>query len=130
MLLAADDRKILAIVDRDPRYAFRAYEFTRLAVTYASEVFFRTGTHVSGVELLEAIRAFGLERYGLLTQDVFRSWGVRTTEDFGEIVFHLVEAGLLSKTEEDSRADFRDVYSFDDVFSAADYWQEVLELSG
>jgi uncharacterized repeat protein (TIGR04138 family) len=130
VLVTVDDRKILEIVDRDLRYAFRAYEFTRLAVTYASEVFFGTGTHVSGAELLEAIREFALERYGLLTRDVFRSWGVRTTEDFGEIVFHLVEAGLLSKTDEDSLADFRDVYSFDDVFSTADYWQEVLELSG
>jgi uncharacterized repeat protein (TIGR04138 family) len=126
----AELARILEIVDRDPRYAPRAYEFTRRAVTYASEVVFATGTHVSGPELLEAIRRFARERYGVLAPDVLGSWGVRSTEDFGEIVFHLVDAGLLSKTEEDSRDDFRDVYAFEDAFGAAGYLEEVLGSSG
>jgi uncharacterized repeat protein (TIGR04138 family) len=123
------DHRMLSLVKADGRYAWEAYEFTRRAVTYASEVVFSTGTHVSGKELLEAIRRLGPDRFGLLTREVFRSWGVHTTDDFGEIVFNLVDAGLLSKTDEDSREDFRSVYSFDDVFSAADYWQEVLASS-
>lgn len=123
------DHRMISILRSDPRYSWEAYEFTRQAVTYASDVVFATGTHVGGRDLLEAIRRLGLERYGLLTRDVFLSWGVCTTDDFGEIVFNLVDAGLLSKTEEDSRDDFRSVYSFDDVFRATDYWQEVLEPS-
>lgn len=123
------DHRLISALRADSRYSWEAYEFTRHAVTYASEVVFATGTHVSGPELLEAIRRLGLERYGLLTRDVFRSWGVHTTDDFGEIVFNLVDAGLLTKTDEDRREDFRSVYSFDDVFRAADYWQEVLESS-
>jgi len=126
---AAEERKLRRVLRRDRRYAREAYEFTRLAVTYASDVVFATGSHVSGRELLEAIRRFGRERYGLLTHDVFRTWGVHCTEDFGEIVFNLVEEGLLSKTEEDSKEDFRGVYSFDEAFSTAGYWQEVLESS-
>jgi uncharacterized repeat protein (TIGR04138 family) len=123
------DHRMVAMIRADARYSWEAYEFTRRAVTYASEVVFATGTHVSGRELLEAIRRLGPERYGVLTREVFRSWGVHSTDDFGEIVFQLVSAGLLSKTDEDSRDDFRSVYSFDEVFSAAEYWQEVLESS-
>ena len=123
------DERMVSMLKADDRYAWEAYEFTRRAVTYASDVVFATGTHVSGRELLEAIRRLGPERFGVLTREVFRSWGVRTTDDFGEIVFNLVDAGLLSKTEEDRREDFRSVYSFDEVFRAADYWQEVLASS-
>ena len=115
------------ILREDLRYAPGAYEFTRQAVSYASDVVYARGSHVSGKELLEAIRQFALERYGLLTATVFESWGVKTTEDFGEIVFHLVDAGLLSKTEEDTKGDFRSVYSFDEVFSSRRYWETVLD---
>jgi uncharacterized repeat protein (TIGR04138 family) len=52
---------------------------------------------------------------------VFNFWGVQTTEDFGHIVFNLVEKGLLSKTPEDSLEDFRDVYDFKKVFEE-DYY--------
>ncbi len=128
--LPAEEERILVIRERDPRFAAGAYAFTRQAVSFASEVFFATGTHVSGRELLEAIRQFARDRYGLLASDVFESWGVRKTEDFGEIVFHLVEAGLLSKTEEDSLDDFRGVFSFEEVFDTREYWQEVLETAG
>ena len=120
-----EESALLRILERDGRYRIEAYEFTRRAVTYASEVVFATGTHVSGEELLEAIRRYALEQYGLMTQDVLDAWGVATTDDFGEIVFNLVDEGLLSKTEDDSRDDFRAVYSFEEVFDPAEYWQEV-----
>jgi uncharacterized repeat protein (TIGR04138 family) len=60
-----------------------------------------------------------------MTADVLREWGVTTTQDFGEIVFHLVEAELLSKTEEDRLEDFRDVYAFEDAFNPARIWDEI-----
>ena len=124
-----EEERLLDIVERDPRYAIGAYDFTRQAVTYASEVVFATGTHVSGPELLEAIRQLARERFGVMAHDVLESWGVYTTGDFGEIVFNLIDEGLLSKTDEDSREDFLEVYSFEEVFNAQDYWQEVLESS-
>ncbi len=127
LMVAPEERKLLDILERDPRYALGAYEFTREAVTYASDVVFATGTHVTGRELLEAIRQFARERFGLMAPDVLQGWGVRRTEDFGEIVFNLVDAKLLSKTAEDSKDDFRQVYSFDEAFDAASYWREVLE---
>jgi uncharacterized repeat protein (TIGR04138 family) len=125
--VAPEERALLEILERDPRYALGAYEFTRLAVTYASEVVFATGTHVTGRELLEAIRQFARERYGVMAPEVLRAWGVHTTDDFGEIVFNLVDQKLLSKTDEDSKEDFREVYSFDEAFDTASYWRELLE---
>ena len=34
----------------------------------------------------------------------------------GEIVFNMVDNGLLGKTEEDSKEDFLNVYDFDKAF--------------
>jgi uncharacterized repeat protein (TIGR04138 family) len=121
-----EEERLLAIQERDRRYAPEAYEFTRLAVSYASEVYFATGTHVTGPELLEAIRKFALDRYGRLTSTVFESWGVHRTDDFGEIVFNLVGAGLLSKTETDRKEDFHGVFDFGEAFASEPYWRETL----
>ena len=71
---------------------------------------------MSGKELLEGIREYAAQQFGPLAPTVFRSWGVRRTEDFGEIVFNLVESGLLGKTESDSREDFADGFDFDQAF--------------
>ncbi|MBK8166073.1 MAG: hypothetical protein IPK64_08905 [bacterium] len=73
--------------------------------------------HVTGEDLLEAVRDLGCERYGVMAPDVFRAWGVRATIDFGRVVFHLVEAGLLRKRERDSLRDFIDKFDFEAAFS-------------
>ena len=72
--------------------------------------------HISGKELLEGVRLLAQEKYGLLAQTVFRSWGVESTGDFGRIVFELVERGEMRKTERDQLADFVDVYDFHEAF--------------
>lgn len=77
------------------------------------------GRHVSGHELCLGLRSFAIKEYGPLARTVLRSWGVRRTEDFGRIVFGLVEAGCLRKTEEDTIEDFQGVYEFDDAFGPA-----------
>ncbi len=122
-----DAKKLEEILSKDSRYAAAAYDFTRHAVTYASHVLFAHGKHVSGRDLLEAIRRVALDRFGLLAEDVLASWGLRSTEDFGEIVFHLVDAGLLAKTDEDTLEDFRGVYTFGDAFGADAAWKEIVE---
>ena len=66
--------------------------------------------------MLEGIKEFALDEFGPLAFTVFSEWGIHTTEDFGEIVFNLVDAGRLGKTESDSRDDFKQVYDFNDVF--------------
>ena len=73
--------------------------------------------HISGQELLEWIRNLGNERYGVMTGDVVNVWGVQSTLDFGRIVFHLVEDGLLRKRSQDSLSDFIDQFDFNNAFA-------------
>ena len=72
--------------------------------------------HITGRELLEGIKDLALKRYGRMAKAVLNSWGIMTTDDIGAIVFNLVDAGLLSKTEEDHIEDFHDVYDFEAAF--------------
>lgn len=119
-----DEARLAEVVRRQSLYRQGAYEFVRESVVYASRVVFATGTHVSGGQLLEALRKLARERYGVMAREVFGHWGIRATEDVGEIVFQLVDAGILSKTEEDSLDDFRDVFDLDVAFAADSYWTE------
>jgi uncharacterized repeat protein (TIGR04138 family) len=51
-----------------------------------------------------------------MTMTVLEEWGVRNCRDFGEIVFNMVEIGLLAKTEKDTREDFDGGYEFEEAF--------------
>lgn len=72
--------------------------------------------HVSGPELLDGIRLYALEQFGLLTVVVFDHWGIHNTEDFGRMVFDLIDRGEMFKTDQDQLSDFSNVYSFERVF--------------
>ncbi|MFM9009784.1 MAG: Minf_1886 family protein, partial [Planctomycetota bacterium] len=73
--------------------------------------------HVSGQELCEAARRYGLQQYGFLAPTVLATWGIRRTDDIGEIVFNMIEIGQMRKTKADKREDFRGVFEFDEAFS-------------
>jgi uncharacterized repeat protein (TIGR04138 family) len=116
--------KLADLVRRDPRYAYEAYEFVFAALTHTQKILGRSvpddaGTepgpnhHVSGRELLQGVRDLALREYGLMARIVFHIWGIDRTDDFGEIIFNLVEANLMSKTPNDTRADFHNVYDLD-----------------
>ena len=71
--------------------------------------------HISGPELLEGIRVYALEEFGLMARTVFHCWSIHTTEDFGRVVFDLIERGEMSKTDGDQLSDFNDVYDFEEA---------------
>jgi uncharacterized repeat protein (TIGR04138 family) len=110
-----------------PRYPYEAYEFVFAGLNYTQQSLGRIPKelehaehaepapqyHVTGRELLEGIRELALREFGMMARVVFRMWGVENTVDFGRMVFNLVEAGLMSKTDEDSLADFENVYDLD-----------------
>ena len=73
--------------------------------------------HVSGRQLCLGLRDYAIRRYGLLAKTVLNHWGVTRTEDFGRIVFALVEAGLLRKTDDDTLEDFQGVFDFEEEFA-------------
>jgi len=106
---------IKAILQRDKRYAREAYEFVREALDYTRVWMERKG-HVSGQELLEGIRKYALEQFGPMSKTVLNMWGIKNCEDFGRIVFNLVEQRVLAKTPQDSIEDFREGYDFDEAF--------------
>jgi uncharacterized repeat protein (TIGR04138 family) len=111
------------ICKEDARYDRKAYSFTREGLDYAVKELkkkdaerSRQSLHVTGTELLMGIRAFALDQYGPLTLTVLNSWGITRCGDFGEIVFNLIEYNVFSKTENDRREDFGEVYTFEDAF--------------
>ncbi len=103
------------ICAEDPRYKSDAYEFVLEALSFTQKKF-RRPRHVSGKELLEGVKILLMDRFGPMALTVLKHWGVRSTEDFGNIVFNLVAKKVLSKTEEDDIESFRDVFDFEDVF--------------
>jgi uncharacterized repeat protein (TIGR04138 family) len=103
------------ICAKDNRYKPDSYEFVMQALHFTQGKLKREG-HITGRELLEGIREFVIEQYGPMAKTVLNHWGITKTEDFGNIVFNLVENKLLSKTDTDSLGDFKDVYDFQVVF--------------
>ncbi len=105
---------------KDPRYAAEAYLFVREALDHTQKTIAKDTRgrirHVTGQELLEGIREYALAQFGPMAMFLLEEWGIRTCEDFGEVVFNMVEIGLLAKTERDSRADFAKGYEFNDAF--------------
>ena len=109
-----------------------AYQFVFSALRFTQEQLGRdrateaTG-HISGPELLDGIRLLGLQHFGMLSITVFKRWGIQSTDDFGRIVFQLIEAGEMRKTQNDQLADFLGVYDFCKVFQD-DYTLDTSEV--
>lgn len=108
------------ILTKDPRYQRDAYLFVREALDHTQKAIIKENRgnlrHVTGQELLAGIRDYALAQFGPMALTVLEEWGVRNCQDFGEIVFNMVEVGLLAKTEKDSREDFLNGYDFEDAF--------------
>jgi len=113
--------KLREIAEKDPRYLVEAYEFLFRALDFTMEELNRRdlpdedSRHISAKELLFGIQRYSVQQFGYLARSVFNHWGVHTTDDFGEIVFNLVENDLLKKRPEDSREEFAAVYDFEDA---------------
>ncbi len=120
--------RIEELARRDPRYAPEAYEFVYEALSHATR---RLGQaraegalddeHVSVADFLEGARYLAVREFGLMAPAVFRAWGVRRTDDFGDIVFHLIEAGLMDPTAADDRAAFHDRFDLQEGLAAGYY---------
>jgi len=114
------DDAIEQILAKDARYHRDAYFFLRDALDHTQKLVARQARgqmrHISPAELLNGIRDYALLQFGPMTLTVFEEWGIRAGDDFGVIVFSMIEIGLLAKTEKDQLADFSGVYDFDDAF--------------
>jgi uncharacterized repeat protein (TIGR04138 family) len=121
------DEVLEKILAKDPRYHRDAYHFIREALDHTQKSISKENRgqvrHVTPQELLDGIRQFALQQFGPMAITVLDEWAVRNSQDFGEIVFNMVESGLLAKTEKDSRAGFQNGYDFTDAFRKP-YWPE------
>jgi uncharacterized repeat protein (TIGR04138 family) len=118
-------KNLMPVVRRDPRYAYEAYEFVFKALEYTHKMLGHppdensdpndTRYHVSVRQWVEGICDFARQEFGLMARVVFRMWGIHSTDDFGEIVFNLIDAGLMSRTPEESRADFHALFELDEA---------------
>ncbi len=106
---------------REQRYDEQAYLFVLSALEY-SQSKLDARRHISAAELAGSCRELALERFGLMSRVVLEKWGVRSTADFGEIVFTLVELGFLVKQPNDTREEFIGVFDFANAFERDYPW--------
>jgi len=101
------EARIDVILEKDARYRREAYAFVMAAVTYTTRVLKREG-HVTAAQLMNGIRRFGLEQFGPMARTVFNYWGIEDSAQFGDLVFNLIDVGLLGRRDEDRRSHFDD----------------------
>jgi uncharacterized repeat protein (TIGR04138 family) len=110
-----------SVVGSDPRYHRDGYIFLRDALDFTTKqqkkVKGLSVRHVTGPELLDGVRHYALKEFGPMVMTVFDSWGIRSCEDVGHMVFNLIGAGVFGKTEQDSIEDFKNVYDFEEAFA-------------
>ncbi len=104
-----------SILAQDTRYTAEAYFFVRDALDHTVRQL-ETPRHISGQELLDGMREYALQEFGPVAKRVLSEWGINECVDFGNIVFNLVNEGLLGKTNEDSIEDFMNGYDFHEAF--------------
>lgn len=112
------------IVKEDDRYTREAYGFLKEALDFTMDkerkrkgkVVSKVHRHVTGQELLEGVREYALDQFGPMAYTVLTSWGLERCEDFGEMVFNLIEYGVFSKNEDDTKEDFATIYDFEEAF--------------
>lgn len=121
--------KLAEVAQRDPRYAYEAYEFIFQALQFTQKSLGReppsepsahdasteSPHHVTGPELVEGACALAQREFGLMARTVFELWGIQRTDDFGAIVFNLINAELMSRTEKDRPEDFNNLFDLQEA---------------
>jgi len=109
-------KRITEISEKDKRYHKEAYLFVLVALEYTLAKQ-NVRRHLSGQELSKGISDYARDQYGYMAKIVLENWGITTTLDFGDIVYLMIEHGLMSKTRDDRKEDFSDVYDFNEEFA-------------
>ena len=120
------------LLDSAGPYPLEAFSFVRDGLSYTMhrvhenvESLNEPERHVNGKQLCLGLRDFAIEQYGLLAPVVLKHWSIQRTDDFGRIVFAMIEAGLMSSSDSDTLDDFRAVYDFGEAFSESELLDRV-----
>ncbi len=119
--LAFDEGLMEQLRLRESRFSEHAYLFVLASLEFL-QARLPERRHVDGRELALAVRDLALDRFGVMARPVLEHWGVRSTADVGDVVFALVDTGVLMRQPTDGRHDFCDVYEFDDAFGTSYPW--------
>jgi uncharacterized repeat protein (TIGR04138 family) len=112
------------VVAEQGLYPIEAFDFVRQGLAFTVEKIHSHVTdpkacrHVSGQQLCHGLREYALARWGMMARTVLNCWGIRRTDDFGKIVFTLIDCQQMSKTDEDTLEVFSRVYEFATAFDA------------
>lgn len=116
----AFDTAVARIVENDPRFDRRAYDFLKEALDFTLTRIMKEGQegmrHVSGMELLHGFKDFALEQFGPMAATVMREWGLKNGYNVGEMVYALINAQVFAQQEGDSLNDFKGFMPFKDAF--------------
>jgi len=104
------------IAGEDGRFTAPAIRFVYEGLGYTAKNVATEPKHVSGQTLCEGLKKLAVEKWGRLAMLVLSTWGIRTTRDFGEIVWLMIRNEWMSAQPTDSINDFNDVYDFKTVF--------------
>lgn len=106
---------------REPRFHEHAYLFVLASLEYC-QARLPERRHISGRELACGCRDFALDRFGVVARLVLEHWGVRSSSDIGDIVFTMVDLGLLLTQASDTRDEFAGAFTFDAAFESDYPW--------
>ena len=101
------------IVAKDSRYDARAYALLLDVVHGLSG---EDDRHVSGGDIMDEFKERVLDQYGPMAYTVLTEWGVRSTEDIGEMMFNLTEARRVRQDDDDTPEAFANGYDFKTTF--------------
>jgi uncharacterized repeat protein (TIGR04138 family) len=104
------------IAREDGRFSPQGIKFVYEGLSYTAKKVLSEPSHVTGQTLCEGLRKSAIEKWGRLAMLVLNSWNIKTTRDFGEIVYLMIENKWMSAQPTDSIDDFNDVYDFKTIF--------------
>jgi uncharacterized repeat protein (TIGR04138 family) len=109
-------KKLEEIAKEDGRFSAGALKFVYEGLGYTAKKIPTEPYHVTGQTLCEGLKKLAIEKWGRLAMLVLNRWNIKTTRDFGEIVYLMIKHGWLSIQPTDSIDDFNDVYDFKTAF--------------
>ena len=115
-------QSIEEIARADGRFCIGGITFVYEGLSYTVKKFSEEGRektgphHISGHDLACGLRDLALEKWGRMAKTVLNRWGIKTTRDFGEIVYLMIKNQWMSAQPSDSLDDFNDIYDFKTAF--------------
>lgn len=111
-------KKLEEIAKENGRFSAAALKFVYEGLGYTAKKAGTEPSHITGGDLCEGLRELAVEKWGGLALLVLNNWNIKTTRDFGEIVYLMIKHGWMSAQPTDSIDDFNNVYDFKTAFSA------------